>query len=267
MSDWLTLAQVKGALESGDGDGIRIAVLDSGIEIDHPYLQPRALVDDIAVDAQEPRFAMGGGDLYGHGTAVAGIIWDWAPRAEIGSFRVLGKDLRSRSALVALAATEAIARKYDILNCSFGCVISGHMALYKEWVDRAYLAGVHVVAASCSHKSTEWPAHFASVLGIDCCEDLSNATLYHRKNHIVEFAAPAREQRVAWNNGEYRTMMGSSFAAAYLCGLVARILSVHPMRDPFAVKAQLRHLCAAIPEFGSENEGVDSLVSSRPDVP
>ena len=37
---------------------------------------------------------------------------------------------------------------HNILKCSFGCGISGHLPIYKEWADSALLAGIHVVAAS-----------------------------------------------------------------------------------------------------------------------
>jgi len=247
MSDWVTPDQVKAAMKAGTGREVRIAVLDSGVEIGHPHFQRRCLAHDLIVDVNKPISRGDGVDLYGHGTAVAGLIWDIAPEACIGSFRVLGKDLRARSAQISLAAKEAIKLGYDILNCSFGCGIPGHLAFHKEWVDRAYLAGVHVVAATCSYKSPEWPANFTSVFGVDCCEEADDDTpLYHRNGHIIEFAAPAREQKVTWKNGSYRTMIGSSFASASLTGLLARILSIHKIDNPLIIKALLRRVCASL---------------------
>jgi subtilisin family serine protease len=148
MSAWISPAQAAEAMERGDGRGVRVAVLDSGIETSHPYFSGRHLHDDLVSEANGNFQPGSGEDLYGHGTAVAGIIWKLAPKAEIGSFRVLGSSLSARTAQVSVAARRCIALGYQVLNCSFGCGISGHLPLYKEWVDSALLSGIHVVAAS-----------------------------------------------------------------------------------------------------------------------
>jgi subtilisin len=241
MSAWISPAEAMKALEHGDGRGIRIAVLDSGIETSHPNFSGRRLDDDVISDATGHLRAGTGDDIYGHGTAVAGIIWRLAPEAQIGSFRVLGSSLSARTAQVSLAARRSIALGYHILNCSFGCGISGHLPLYKEWADYALLSGVHVVAASGSPEVPEWPAHLSSVLGVDCA--LSNeGGLRYLPGRLVEFAAPAAEVRVPWKQGGHRVMTGSSFAAAWLSGMLARLLSVYPQIDPLLTKSLLRRV-------------------------
>jgi Subtilase family len=239
MSVWISPEQAAEAMERGDGRNVRIAVLDSGIETAHPNFSGRRLNDDLIPEADGNIREGKGEDMYGHGTAVAGIIWRLAPHAEIGSFRVLGSSLSARTAQVSVAARKCLALGYQILNCSFGCGISGHLPLYKEWVDNALLAGVHVVAASGSPEVSEWPAHISSVLGVDCA--LSNkGGLRYLPGRMVEFAAPAAEMRVPWKHGGHRVMTGSSFAAAWLSGMLARLLSVYPEIDPFLAKSLLR---------------------------
>ncbi|HEY5705692.1 MAG TPA: S8 family serine peptidase [Terrimicrobiaceae bacterium] len=243
MSNWISPAQAAQAMEQGDGRNVRIAVLDSGIETSHPNFSGRRLHDDLVPEASGQIRAGKGEDLYGHGTAIAGIIWQLAPKAEIGSFRVLGSSLSARTAQVSVAARRCIALGYHILNCSFGCGISGHLSLYKEWADNALLSGVHVVAASGSPEVSEWPAHLSSVIGVDCA--LSNeGGLRYLPGRMVEFAAPAAEVRVPWKHGGHRVMTGSSFAAAWLSGMLARLLSVYPEIDPFLAKSLLRRLAA-----------------------
>jgi subtilisin family serine protease len=241
MRAWISPAQAAEAMERGDGRGVRVAVLDSGIETSHPYFSGRHLHDDLVSEANGNFQPGSGEDLYGHGTAVAGIIWKLAPKAEIGSFRVLGSSLSARTAQVSVAARRCIALGYQVLNCSFGCGISGHLPLYKEWVDSALLSGIHVVAASGSADVSEWPAHLSSVLGVDCA--LSNeGGLRHLPGRIVEFAAPAAGIRVPWKQGGHRVMTGSSFAAAWLSGMLARLISIYPDVDPFLAKSLLRRL-------------------------
>lgn len=253
IGNWISPKEAAAAIKDGDGSGVRIAVLDSGIEIAHPDFRGRRLNDDLVMDdASFGEFAAGNGeDNYGHGTAVAGIIWEVAPEAEIASFRVLGPKLVGRTAQIWLAANEAIARGFDVVNCSFACGISGHLSLYKEWTDRALLAGVHVVAASHGDEP-EWPAHFASVLGVDCAEPGSDeGEISHSAGRMVEFSAAANCD-VAWKHGGHRSMTGSSLAAALMTGIVARLLSVYPIRDPLLLKALLRRVYATGDDWENE---------------
>jgi hypothetical protein len=117
------------------------------------------------------------------------------------------------------------------------------LSLYKEWTDRALLSGVHVVAASHGDEP-EWPAHFASVLGVDYAGAGSHdGEISCSTDRMVEFTASA-DCEVAWKDGGRRSMTGSSFAAARLTGIVARLLSVYPIRDPLLLKALLRRVYA-----------------------
>ncbi len=245
MSRWISPEEGAKAMDQGRGRGVKIAVLDSGVEIGHPDFLGRKLRDDfvLEVDHQDPFQPGNGRDLYGHGTAIAGIIWSLAPEAEIGSLRILGPNLGARTAQVSLAANRAMELGYDVLNCSFGCSILGHLPLYKAWVDRAELCGVHVIAASGSHdpRQPEWPAHFPSVLGVDASRT-AESEITRCQGRVVEFTAPGSNRKVPWKDGTHRIMTGSSFAAAYLTGMVARLLSVHPSRDPLFLKALLRKI-------------------------
>ena len=183
MSAWISPAQAAEAIERGDGHGVRVAVLDSGIEASHPIFSGRRLHDDVVTEADGQIRPGKGEDLYGHGTAVAGIIWQLAPKAEIGSFRVFGSSLSARTAQVSVAARRAISLGYRVLNCSFACGISGHLPIYKDWADCALLSGVHVVAASGSPEVSEWPAHLSSVLGVDCALDQSRRATPSGRTH------------------------------------------------------------------------------------
>lgn len=240
MKPWLTPEEAARAMVAGDGAGVRIAVLDSGVEIGHPDFSGRRLRDDWVMEGE--RWVSGEGkDVFGHGTALASIIWKLAPAAEIGSFRVLGPHLSARSVLVARAAERAVALGYDVINCSFTCGLPGHLPMYKMWADRAARQGVVVVAASGSHEEQrpEWPAHLGTVLGVDC-QTGPDGTLGRREGSPVEFLAPGAGVDVTWNRGGRRLMTGSSFAAAHLSGLVARLLSRSGARDALLVKAVLR---------------------------
>ncbi len=242
---WPSPDEALAALRDGDGAGVRIAVIDSGIDTSHPDLEGLVLADDVAVTSDGVRLIVrenDGSDVFGHGTAVAGILRQVAPRAEIGNFRALDGQNRSRSFIIAECVRQAIDRGYHVINCSFGCRgLAKYVMDYKDWIDAAYVAGVHVVAAgsNLSDNVREWPAHFPSVIGVgvaDCGED----ELRYRPDRLVSFAAKGERVRVPWIGGGWRLETGSSFAAPRVTGFIARLLSVYPHLRPDLVKALLR---------------------------
>jgi subtilisin len=253
MKGWITPEEAAAALRRGRGRGVRIAVLDSGVEASHPVFEGRALCDDVAVveDQGHLKVVEGEGrDAFGHGTAVAGIIRQIAPEAEIGSIRVLGESLAARTAIIYEGARQAITRGYHILNCSFGCGVLEHVLKYKGWVDKANLRGVHIVAA-CNNADSgrqEWPAFFTSVFAVDMAQTDERLALYYKPGHMVGFAARGVDVEVPWSGGGTKKVSGSSFAAPHVSGMLACLLSEVPEIDPWQARALFQRLADPAPE-------------------
>jgi subtilisin len=249
VNAWPTLAQARACLEQGTGRGVKVAVLDSGIERDHPLLQGLRLADDLAVVHGSVRLSAEPGrgqDVFGHGTAIAGIIRQIAPEAQIGSFRVLSEQLRSRSLIIREGARLALQRGYHILNCSFGCGREDHVLLYKDWIDEAYVRGRHIVAA-CNNEDfmkREWPGHFPSVLTVRFTACERPETFFCQRGTLVEFAARGQDTEVAWSGAGKKKVTGSSFAAPHVTGLLARLLSGFPDLSPLHAKLLLQELAS-----------------------
>lgn len=247
MRSWISPKEAAEAMRRGRGKGIRVAVLDSGIERDHPRFANVKWADDIAIVQEGYQLGIeqgDGRDLFGHGTAVAGIIHQVAPEAEIGSFRVLGGSIESKTSIVLEGARQAIERGYHILNCSLGCTIAEHVLKYKSWVDEAYVRGVHVVAACNNHDFTrqEWPAFFSSVISVNMARCQRDGVIYYRPDSLVEFAAGGVDVEVPWLGRSSRRMTGSSFAAPRVAGMLACLLSEVPDLPPTEAKALLHRL-------------------------
>lgn len=236
-SDWPTREEIREAAEIGTGAGIRVAVIDSGIQADHPRLANLKIRDSVAFQEEKGRIEViegAGGDVYGHGTAVADLIHQTAPEAEIGSFRVIDSRSVSRTHLICAGVNEAIKRGYHILNCSFGCRgLAKFILPHKEWADEAWKRGIHVVAACSNSDSdeTEWPSHFASVIGVDLADTDSEA-IFHRPDHMVSFSARGDQLEVAWLGGGIQYQTGTSFVAPKLSGKISKILSIYPGVHP-----------------------------------
>ena len=241
------LEEARTALLHGTGKGVRIAVIDSGIETDHPSLAGISLLDDLhVVDAgvQIEVRSGDGTDIYGHGTAVAGVIRRLAPDAQIGSFRVLGENLGSRTVIIREGVRQAIDRGYQILNCSFGCGLAEHIFQYKEWIDEAYLKGIHIVSACNNYNFTtpEWPGYFPSVITVNMARTDDDHTFFYKPGHLVEFAARGVDVTLPWNNHATKEVTGSSFAAPIMSSLLARLISKMPGLLPLEAKSILHRL-------------------------
>ena len=241
----LKLEEARWALTNGTGKGVRIAVLDSGIEVDHPELAGLALIDDLHVVDSGIQIEVKSGDgtdLFGHGTAIAGVIRRIAPDAEIGSIRVLGENLASRTVIIREGIRQAIDRGYRILNCSFGCRVAEHIFQYKEWIDEAYLKGIHIVSAcnNLDFRQQEWPGYFPSVITVNMAQLDDEDTFFYKSGHLVEFLARGVNVTLPWNHHLTKEVTGSSFAAPVLTGLLARLISVFPNLPPLEAKALLQ---------------------------
>jgi len=266
-------AQLKEWLATGTGRGVQVAVLDSGVETAHPDLRNLKLAEDVSLvenDTGIQAVPGGGRDVFGHGTAVCGIIHRLAPEAEITSVRVLGGQLRSRSAVIRAGARLALRHGCHILNCSFGCAREDHVLFYKDWVDEAYIADRHVVAA-CNNRDfarREWPGHFPSVITVNFlntdgpADAVPDTTLYHRPGSLVEFLARGQDVTVPWRNGARKKVTGSSFACAAMTGLLARLLSQCPQLHPLPAKAWLREIATPWMDTAEASEAATILEAS-----
>lgn len=244
---WISPDQARTALEEGRGEGVKVAILDSGIDTRHPALKDAAISDCVAVvetdhgtDIEEDK----AGDLFGHGTAVAYRIHQVAPFAELGSFKIFESREGGKAALLHSAVEAAIDMGYQIINCSFGTAArSVIFKSFKSWIDAAYINDVHIVTAcnNNNYSRPEWPAHFPSVIAVNM-GNIEQDALYYRPGYMVEFFAKGERIKVPWLENEWKTVTGSSYAAPYVSGLVARLLSYYPNLSSPLVKAMLREV-------------------------
>lgn len=258
----MDLEQARQSLIHRRGEGIRIAIIDSGVELSHPDLAGFELGDDVHIVADDLEVQAkpgNGSDFCGHGTAIASIIRTIAPAAKIGSFQVLNEQLSSRSAIIREGVRQALDAGYHILNCSFGCGVQDHIFQYKDWIDEAYLNGVHLIAAcnNFSFHRTEWPGHFSSAITVNMAATDRNEEFFYRPGTLVEFAARGVDVELPWKGGGRKRVSGSSYAAPVVAALLARILETQPGLSPSAAKGVLRSLAQTwTPEIAAANEAI-----------
>ena len=147
------------AWAGGDGTGVKVAIIDSGVDADHPAvgglagsvaIEPAPDTDDgFRVEDVEP------GDLYGHGTACAGIVRALAPGVELWSVRVLGSNLKGKTSAFYGGIRWAIDHGMQVANMSLSSKSDAWFAALHEVVDDAYFANLALVAIQDLHRRVE----------------------------------------------------------------------------------------------------------------
>jgi subtilisin len=158
------------AWSGATGKGVTVAVIDSGVERDHPRVRGR-LVESVAVRIDDEGNPLvepdpSGVDLFGHGTACAGIIVGLAPDVEIISVRVLGADLKGKGIAFAAGLEWAIDRRVSVANLSLSSKSETLFPIFHELADDAYFNNVVLVSAANNVPVPSYPSLFASVISV-----------------------------------------------------------------------------------------------------
>jgi subtilisin family serine protease len=231
------------AIDDATGAGVRVCILDSGIETGHPLVgaveRAVTVVDDgdamsIVTDEE--------GDVSGHGTACAGIVRSLAPDVSLSSARVLGADVNGRFATLRAGIEWAIEERFDVCNLSLSVRNRDFGLTLCELADRAAHGGTMLVCSAHNLPVESYPWRFASVLSVGSHDEDDPWRIYYNPEPPVEFYARGVNVPIAWPGGGTVNATGNSFAAPHVAGLVALIRSKHPGLRPFELKTVLYRL-------------------------
>jgi subtilisin len=228
--------------KSKTGAGVSVAIIDSGIDAEHPDLtgKVREMVEahnDNKRVLFVPSFS---GDSAGHGTACAGIITSIAKDAELYSIKVLGAQASGDGQAFLAGLEYAIKRKFRIINLSLGTTKPQFFAPLHDLLDRAYQAGCIVVAAANNLPQPSFPSVFSSsLISVSKTEETDPFHFGFRYGEIIELTAPGVNIRTTWLGGGYRSLTGNSFACPHIVGIIALLLEAYPSLTPFQVKSAL----------------------------
>jgi subtilisin len=243
------------------GEGVKVAVIDSGIDAEHPAVGGRlsgyvAITDGPLglLHDTEPHE-----DSYGHGTACAGIIRSIAPECELYSVKVLGSRLTGRGTTFAAGLQWAIENGMHVANVSMGTIKKNFFGTLHNLADRAYFQNTRLITAANNMPVPSFPSLYASVISVASHEGHDPYTFYYNPSPPVEFGAPGIDVRVAWAERGWITATGNSFAAPHVTGIVVRILGKHPELTLFQLKTVLRALSANMAREVTERQGDPTL--------
>lgn len=223
------------------GRGVRVCVLDSGIEADHPRVGP---VDGAVVATSDDNDRVRvtrdtEGDVAGHGTACAGIIRGLAPDCALHSVRVLGPGATGSGRELLAGLEWAIEQGFDVINLSLSTRKRQFAEALRELSDQAYFQRTVIVSSAHNMAVESFPWRFCSVISVGSHESSEALEFHYNPRPPVEFYARGVDLDVAWLAGESTISTGNSFATAHIAGICALILAKHPGLTPFELKSLL----------------------------
>lgn len=209
------------------GRGVKVAVLDSGVDRTH---------SNLAGVAMEEIDLVGSGDASkGHGTAVASIIagneggqLGLAPAVSLLSIRVLNGAGEGDSFTVAEGIVQAVDRGAKVINLSLGG--TGESKVLKNAVDYAQSNGALVVAAVGNEGVGEvsYPAKFDHVIGVTSVDANGRQSSFANYGEGVDISAPGVGVFAAWEDEGLVSFSGTSTATAFISGALAAEISKNP---------------------------------------
>jgi hypothetical protein len=237
-----------GAHAIARGTGVKVAVIDSGIDGDHPALDGRVAARFDAAGGQGP--AVGA-----HGTAIAGILAakgllvGVAPAAEVLGVRAFfqgdGGGAEVSSTVILLRALDwAVGQGARVVNMSFA---GPRDAAIQAAVAAARPRGAILVAAAGNggpDAAPAYPAAYPEVIAVTATDAQDNLYGDANRGAYIDVAAPGVDIFVVAPNRGYRHSSGTSLAAAHVSGLVALLLERESELQSEAVAGALERAAA-----------------------
>jgi len=245
-----------GAWKRTRGRGVKVAVIDTGIDYTHPDLAAnyKGGINIVAPEAQPL-------DDQGHGTHVAGTIAavrggsvvGVAPEASLYAVKVLDKDGGGTASDIVEGITWATEHGMQVINMSLGG--TGTKAMERA-IAAALKAGVTVVAAAGNDPNApvSAPANYPGVIAVSASTKEDTLAFFSTTGPEVAFIAPGHEILSDAPGGGTATHSGTSMATPHVAGLAALAIA-NGARGPQAVRAALAAACVQLPGLNGEQQG------------
>lgn len=210
------------------GEGVKIAIIDSGINTKHEDLKKVVTKKYNVINPNNEII-----DEFGHGTAIAGIIAAQnnrvgiigiAPNVEVFDVKVLDEAGFGEVDDLIEALDWSMKNNVDIINISFG--FQTNDADLKRKINDVIKSGIIIVAAAGNTYGLkgDYPAMYDGVLSIGSLDKEKKRSNFTSKGNI-DFVSPGEDILSTDHNGSYSYFSGTSFASSHVTGLIALLLS------------------------------------------
>jgi hypothetical protein len=200
------------------GRGVRVAVIDSGVNPQHPGIQNVSGGVAIGTGQSMNPYV----DSVGHGTAVLGTIQDKAPDAEFYVIKIYDRSLRTDINMLISALHWAIGDGADVINVSVGALSAAYYDRFIPVIRRANDTGSLVVAAAAVDSTPFLPGSLPGVIGVEldctCPRHTFRMDPFHHSPRWLTSGCPRRLPGIAPRD----KLRGLSLSVANMTGFVAR---------------------------------------------
>lgn len=228
---------------SASGEFVRVAVLDTGIDLNHPDLDVRGNINFV-----NPKKS--GNDDNGHGSHVAGIIAALdnqtgvigvAPKAYLYAVKVLDASGSGWLSDLVDGLQWCIDNRMQLVNMSLGA--SSDNLTFHQAVTKTYNAGVSMVAAAGNSGTSglSYPGRYAETIGVSATDQGDNLAYYSSYGPQVDLAAPGSGIYSTYKRGGYATLSGTSMATPHVTGAAALVLHRYGPMTPDQLRAHLKN--------------------------
>jgi subtilisin family serine protease len=243
-----------------DGEGVTVAVIDSGINPDDPRLE-HAKVEGWSIELGatghallHPEFD----DQHGHGTEIAAAVHRIAPKARILAVKIMGAKLRTSAELMAAGIETAALNGAHVINLSLGTPNMGKALRLRDCCGQAVERGSVVLAAAHPRGERVYPADLPETMGVSSHPDCPLDKLFYfdpsrfpRRQWpslTDKFLAHGHSLSLDRARTKYR---GSGMATSYLSGHVACLRQALPDADANEIIMRLKQRALIpLPEIG-----------------
>ncbi|MEU4622160.1 S8 family peptidase [Actinoplanes sp. NPDC023801] len=250
------------AWQRSTGAGVKVAVIDSGVDATHPDLQSNVLSGFDAITDRAGSTT----DRHGHGTHVAGTIaavtgnnvgvTAVAPDVKILPVKVLSDSGSGNMSDTAQGIIWAADNGAQVINMSLGSTTK--VAAVTNAISYARSKGVTVIAAVGNDREkgspTSYPAADAGVIGVAATDSSDRIGHYSTAGNYVDVAAPGTNILSTYPGGQYKTMMGTSMAAPHVAAVAALLKSYQGALTPDQIEAALKNSAIDLGQPGFDND-------------
>lgn len=210
------------------GDPIKVAVIDTGIELAHPDLKNNIKGGYNAIYPWKSA-----NDDNGHGTHVAGIIAaennsigvvGAGPQIDLYAVKVLSRNGSGYLSDVIEGIDWAIANNMQVINMSLGT--TSDVQSFRDAIARANTSGItQVAAAGNDGLAVNYPAAYPEVIAVSATDSADAITSWSSRGPEVDLAAPGLSIYSTYKGQDYRTLSGTSMATPHVAGTAALVLT------------------------------------------
>ncbi|MDP3953910.1 MAG: S8 family peptidase [bacterium] len=226
------------------GQGVKVAIIDSGIDLDHPDLNVVGGYN--AINSWKSY-----NDDYRHGTHVAGIVAaldneigviGTAPKVELYAIKVLNRRGIGFASDIIDGLQWSIDNGMQVANMSIGS--SGSSQSYHDAIIKAYEAGITIIAAAGNNGETDgsivWPARWPETIAVSATNKSDGLAYFSSYGPEIDLAAPGQDINSTWNDGYYHLGSGTSMATPHVTGVAALVIASGKASTPDEVRVVLK---------------------------